>query len=663
MTSVPPDPRTLDGLDRTDWAALKHVYGSAVEVPGWVRDVYAPERADDAVEEMLTSVYHQGGQICSAAPPLLRYLVAMAADPVVTVREELLQLVGSLARVGCWQAERRFVDPGWSAAWTGALPVLLTLLDDSDPGVRRAVARPLSHAAGEAETVSEALWARSDAEPNAKVRSELVEAAGKLLLRAPGLASTRDRLRDIAGQGSPAERLAAVTALRRALPEQRDPEHLETVVSVLQDARFDEPGQNEWGFRNAVGLVPWAAEAFGPDREARTELSLRLLGHPRAEHRTGALRTAAEVISTWRSTVPVLLPAVAGLLTDTEPENRQFAARVLGMCGEAARPWADGLAALCTGDEVYADAQDTAVWALARLGDRRCLGPLVDRLSGGRLGFALHQSHADGWWMYRLALLDTLAPLAGCADELLDPLRRRLAAAMLKDERRALCQVLTAWGPAAAPAVPELLPLLDTDAAVWALDALAAIGPAAADAVPRPRLRALIDAPAEDFAVPRLRVAYWRLTGDPQPALDVLLPKLDARRGREEAVGFLGELGPSATPYADRIRALLAEREQGWLPLRCGYALWRITGESGEAVPALLGLLSPLQQGRYAYRATITAVHRLAEIGPPAAAAAPALRAVLAADERPVRHGGWESVPEDDELCGVARAALRAFGP
>ncbi|WP_392669568.1 hypothetical protein [Streptomyces sp. LN785] len=661
MTATPAGPRTLDGLDRTDWAALDHVYGSAGEVPGWVRDVYAPERADDAVEQMHVSVYHQGGQICSAAPPLLRYLVAMAADSVVTVRAKLLHLVGGLARVGCWEAERRFVDPGWSAAWAGALPVLLTLLDDPDPGVRRAVAGPLSHAEAEAEAVTGALWARSDVEPDREVRTELAEAAGRLLLRAPGLTSTRDRLRDIAALGRPAERLAAVTALRRALPEQRDPEHLETAAAVLRDVRFDGPGRRA-GSRNARGLVPLTAEAFGPDREARTELSLRLLGHPAADHRAGALRAAAEVISTWRSTVPVLLPAVAALLTDTEPENRQFAARVLGMCGEAARPWADGLAALRSGDEVYADARSTAVWALARLGDRRCVGPLADRLSGGRLGFALCQSHADGWWMYGLALLDALSPLAGCADELLGPLRRRLSAATLDDERRALCQVVTAWGAAAAPAVPELLPLLDTDAAVWALDALAAIGPAAAGAVPRARLRALIDAPGEDFAVPRLRRAYWRLTGDPQPALDVLLPKLGARWGREEAVDFLGELGPSAAPYADRIRALLPEREQGWLPLRCGYALWRITGESGEAVPALLGLLSPLRQGGYAYRATITAVHHLAEIGPPAAAAAPVLRAVLAADERPVRHGGWESVPEDDELCGAARAALRAFG-
>ncbi|MFB6614098.1 hypothetical protein ACIGFK_35510 [Streptomyces sp. NPDC085524] len=40
----------------------------------------------------------------------------------------------------------------------------------------------------------------------------------------------------------------------------------------------------------------------------------------------------------------------------------------------------------------------------------------------------------------------------------------------------------------------------------------------------------------------------------------------------------------------------------------------------------------------------------LAEIGAPAAAAEPVLRAFLDADERPVPHGAWRSVPEDDEL-------------
>ncbi|WP_225805308.1 hypothetical protein, partial [Streptomyces sp. NK15101] len=46
--------------------------------------------------------------------------------------------------------------------------------------------------------------------------------------------------------------------------------------------------------------------------------------------------------------------------------------------------------------------------------------------------------------------------------------------------------------------------------------------------------------------------------------------------------------------------------------------------------------------------------------GPPPPPAAPVLRALLDVDERPVEHGSWRSVPEDDELCAAARTALYA---
>ncbi|WP_449471644.1 hypothetical protein [Streptomyces tanashiensis] len=34
------------------------------------------------------------------------------------------------------------------------------------------------------------------------------------------------------------------------------------------------------------------------------------------------------------------------------------------------------------------------------------------------------------------------------------------------------------------------------------------------------------------------------------------------------------------------------------------------------------------------------------------------LRSFLDADERPVEHGGWRSVPDDDALCAAALRAL-----
>ncbi|MFD9336317.1 hypothetical protein ACFWBF_18210 [Streptomyces sp. NPDC060028] len=100
--------------------------------------------------------------------------------------------------------------------------------------------------------------------------------------------------------------------------------------------------------------------------------------------------------------------------------------------------------------------------------------------------------------------------------------------------------------------------------------------------------------------------------------------------------------------------------KEGWLPLRVGEALWRITGQADEVVPVLVRAIAPFAERGGAYRAVIETVKLLAEIGADAAPAERALRAFLDTDERPVRHGTWGSVPEDDELCDAARAALLA---
>ncbi|WP_306328095.1 hypothetical protein [Streptomyces venezuelae] len=74
-------------------------------------------------------------------------------------------------------------------------------------------------------------------------------------------------------------------------------------------------------------------------------------------------------------------------------------------------------------------------------------------------------------------------------------------------------------------------------------------------------------------------------------------------------------------------------------------------------VPVLVGAVEPFVRSDVT-PAVVLAVRLLGEIGPDAAPAVPALRAFLDADERPVGHGTWRSVPEDDELCEAARTAL-----
>ncbi|MFF9014286.1 hypothetical protein ACF09C_15125 [Streptomyces sp. NPDC014870] len=657
----------LAGLDDIDWAPLRHAYGSAEDVPLMLRDLYRPEKAARACDDLLTHVHHQGGCVETSAAPALPYVLRAAADPAVApaVRQELVELVGCLAHSGNTAAPR-FVDPAWHAAWDLAVTELLPRLEAPEAAIRRAVADALAEARHRADEVLAALPARWAVEPDPDTRRQLVESVGSLT---PHAGERRHAslgwLRGLADGGEPADRLAAVQALHTALGGAADAAYARTLSEVLLGS---DPATWQPDTVHVEFTVARTVRLLGADPAEQIAAVRRLLAHPDAAVRTGALKAAAEAMSRRRSAVPALLPAVARLLSAAEPDHRLFAARLLGMCGHAARPWADALAVMVTDEgETHLPAQDHAVWALSRLGDARCVPPLVERLAGERLGFADHETHADGWWTYELSLVETAGPLAAHAEVLLPPLRSRLAAAQALGERRALCQLLERWGPAAAPAVPELAHLLGTDCAVWALDALAAIGPAAAEAVPRERLRALVPPPAEgwSFEGPALARAYGRLTGDREPALAHLLPTLDKPYGGEGAATLLGELGPAAASYVPRLCELLTRHRTSWLPLRVGAALWRITGETHEVVPVLVGAIEPFAgEGGKATRAVTETIRLLGEIGPPAVEAVPLLRRYLDADERPVPHGSWRSVPDDDELCDATRAALLAIsGP
>ncbi|MEU2835133.1 hypothetical protein ABZ667_42065 [Streptomyces lavendulae] len=172
----------LVGIDAIDWAELEHAYGSAEDVPGMLRDLYRPEKAADASDDLLTHVYHQGGAVYSSAPAALVYVLKAAADPAIapTVRHELLELVGALAYAAN-TAEPRFVPQAWPASWDLAVTDLLPLLDDPAAPNRIAVADALAEARHRADEVIAALQARWAGEPEQESRTQLIDAVGSLI--------------------------------------------------------------------------------------------------------------------------------------------------------------------------------------------------------------------------------------------------------------------------------------------------------------------------------------------------------------------------------------------------------------------------------------------------------------------------------------------------
>ncbi|MFB7261443.1 hypothetical protein ACFCXH_04685 [Streptomyces nojiriensis] len=209
-----------------------------------------------------------------------------------------------------------------------------------------------------------------------------------------------------------------------------------------------------------------------------------------------------------------------------------------------------------------------------------------------------------------------------------------MRATLLKGSYRAeaTLEVLSAWGPDAAPAVPEVTGFLDTPYAYDALRVLGRIGPAAAGTANRLTGFATGRDPRAGRHHLRLAAwAHWRVTGDPALALDVCGAAV--RSGTAgHGLPFLADLGPSAAAHADTVRGLM-ESPGAWTRVAAAHAYWRITGDPEPAVPVLLAEVDPAWAGHPAMPVQ-EAVRRLGEIGAPAAAAAPLLGRILAREER-----------------------------
>lgn len=345
----------------------------------------------------------------------------------------------------------------------------------------------------------------------------------------------------------------------------------------------------------ALPQTPWWPYGYTPMERYQEQLAAHprearalvdgLVRHPDPSVRAEAVRAAGKQLHHWRSPSPHLWDTVAAGLED-EVEVSDAALKVLARSGGAAAAFADRIvrAVARTGSSDWTRSH-AAVRALVRVEDPRASRHYLE-----------HFDHS---------LLEVLPLPAHWAADLLPAFRERLAEG--PEARRAdkLLPLLAEWGPAAAPAAPELAGLLDTGHARPAAEALGRIGPAASAAA---------DALA---ALARGDTSPWRFGP-----------------GTER----------SPKPWQGAQTA--------------AWAHWRITGDPAPAVAALLPELRPLD-GHALSPLVLRAVRALGAVGPPAAAALPVLRTVLASERRSCADILW-----DEELCRAAREALEGIeGP
>ncbi|MFI6818189.1 HEAT repeat domain-containing protein [Nonomuraea sp. NPDC050328] len=650
----------LTRLGAVNWPVVLTPATAASHGPALVTDLWRPEAAEAAVRT-LRRVCAQGEYLYPAAVELLPFLTLAAADPSVPVRAPLIDAVGEIAataaRAQALGHEMRLpamaslrTGPGpspasqirslpaatWPTVWDRAVTDLCALLDDPSPPVRRSTAAALAQATARAEEVTRLLQSRCDIESDAVAAERMVASIAELTLHTSG-PHRQDLLTWLRAHlprghvGRPDLRLPALRALRRVLPTHDDPIYARTAAEVLLDptrhpspARSapssPDPGHHPSAARPDLfdlqaSEVREVGELLGGDLDGRLALTRGLLRHPRPEHRTGGLELAAALLADRRSVVPALLPEVAGLVDDPLPANRALALRILAMCTTASRPWADAVAAHTTpDDEPDPLVRTQALWALGKMGDRRCVPVLAARMSAGprrerRDGFRdwLPLSNVGRWSDLELNFCELLTPLAVHHRDLLTPLLAKMAA---RHDRLHYPQVLAAWHHAGAPVVPDLVELLDTEYAIWAAYALTVIAPGPVAVGREHRLRPLLG-PLDPRGRNRERLdplLYWRLTGDTGPVLTALDAGPTPAWYRAE---IYAELGPAAAGGAEWLRQELRTLRPA-LALRHLRALWRVTGDPAEVVPALLSLTAPASVASD----TVPALLTLCEIAP-----------------------------------------------
>lgn len=467
----------LEGIDDIDWASLGHAYGPADDFPQTLRDAVGEddESAEEATEHLFSSIYHQD-TLYSATPRAVPFVVRLATDPGTRRRETLVSLLSAIAAAD--DAEPQVLADVRDALAREA-GQLLTLLDDPDADIRHYATYLLGHLSQEcAAEVLPALRARREREQSPHVLAGLLAAAGRL--DPQGSAAW---LAEEAAGRSPAVRAGALWAI---------------AVNVLPwPGTASDAVVQCWTDGEPLDGWIWADDPFGDivsglDGATFSALARALLDQgPAATART-VVDAAYDRCVRSRPARAESAPLLAAGLRHQDLGVRVAAATAVRDVSEAAMEALETLAALATAPPSAADSLearifDNALQVLIERRDPRWRAPFIAALGDGVLS-----TDALG------LVIDTSVP---AGPELLAAVRRRLAAVPLEapsesggydaylgrmhwhNEINGLTRLLHHWGPDAADAVPELVPLVPHDG-WWTVRALAAIGPAASPAVP-----------------------------------------------------------------------------------------------------------------------------------------------------------------------------------
>lgn len=682
----------LTGIDDVDWASLGHAYTeSATDVPDLLRGLASddPAERDIALDGMYGAVHHQG-DVYDSTVACIPFLFELAALEGLADRAAIVRLLCSIGGDeepdpeqigGLFEDEEEdaaFVRP-FLDAWAGVrerADVFLGLLDDPDAEVRAAAAGALARVHPDPVRVFGTLRERLPGEYESGALRALAEAIGRLgAEHAESLgAEAGPVLRElVASSGAdPEVRLAGLAQLACCSPESLPEDTAEIALAVMRLAyeqkasgtRTAEPEPERGRTDTMVSylrelkakhdasvdadladdLLTELHHALGDRTDLRYALLLGQLRSPDWGQRMAAVRMAGALMTGWRVPDEEPLIALARQLSEPELRLNKAALSELRYLAPIAQVVADDVAAYVEqwadggsrGSETGLRWSDTAVGkaieVLTLQGDERVVNALKSIL--GRLD---PPEDIARW-------LAAFGPEAG--PELGPVLHEHLAGLGPADRSVTLHRLLDGLGVLAHP---ESLPLVlavfrdsrdDQATQRHALGALARYGPAAAEAAPL--LRELVsDGAVADVNRLEAATALWAVTGDAEAVLPTLRTGLDSARWYERrlTLRLIGSLGPAATPLASDLRG----PEKG---VEEAIALWKVTGDTDEALPILLHQWT----ARPANRPEIAAC--LVEMGAAAAPALPLIREELASTRRHTTDNSTRTAGESVNVRG-----------
>ncbi|MDO0931063.1 HEAT repeat domain-containing protein [Streptomyces sp. DG2A-72] len=663
------------GIDEVDWAALRHAYGSAEDVPGMLRGLASadPAEREIALDGMYGAVHHQG-DVYDSTLACVPFLFALAGREGVPDRCGIVELLVSIGGDGGAELLGGSQAMAHTAVRASA-GVFARLVGDPDAGVRRAAAGAVVRFLDEPARVLGLLRERITVERDDGVLLALTESLGLFARRHPGQAAgALDLLTtQSASPYGPGLRIAALGQLAACAPDRLPADLVDTVVRLLRDRSErrpvtpDEPDRPDTN--TLVGrlrrlrpsdeegsqLLRTLHTALGSRVEDRIGLLCGQLTSPDPVDRCNAVWMSTKLFGEWRADYSEPVALIGAQLCADDDRLREAAVSALTGLVDVARPAADDLHTL------VASRPDLWVqqWAhglpslggplkvLAQTGDPRAVPVLAEVLEGPAVPHDLGQVIP---YMGRAA-----APLAPA-------FRRRLEELPLdcpESHERATSLLLALRVLHDRECVPGVLRLLLgtpeearlRDVVVEnSVRTLGSLGSAAQEAIPA--LRGLLEGESAVAAAD----ALWSLAADASAVLPVLLRELtfDNARRRSAAADVLARLGRAAHPA---LPGLLPMTETGtvWERMAAACAIWRITSEPDPALTVLRGAWAENPYTR------LTIAERVAAMGTTGAPLHDLLRAELSSVRRhqATSEGFGQGVFADEQLLRVCREALK----